>query len=105
MVADQFAIPTQMTSEKPGCRMKENEITAKSRQSIPEIIPTPNVHQFVPKNAQELWSLQARKELVRHHNYGVPPTGSGRGQKALDQPQFTPRSLHTHADRVEERRK
>ena len=103
MVTGQFAIPTQMTSKKPRCRMKENEVTAKSRQSIPEIIPTPNVHQFVPENAYELCSLQSRKELVGHHDYGVPPPGSGGGQKALNQPQFTPRSLNGSADGVEER--
>jgi hypothetical protein len=54
MVAGQFAVPTQMTSKKPRCWMKENEITAQSRESIPEIIPTPDVHQFVPENAHEL---------------------------------------------------
>jgi hypothetical protein len=41
--------------------MEEKKITAKGRQSVPEIIPPPNMHKFVPKNAHELWSLKSRK--------------------------------------------
>jgi hypothetical protein len=65
--------------------MKKNKITAKSRQSVPEIIPPPNMYQFVPKNAHELWSLQSRKELVRQQDFGMPPPGSGRRAEARDQ--------------------
>jgi hypothetical protein len=66
--------------------MEENKITAKSRQSVAEIIPPPNMHQFVPKNADELWSLQSRKELVGQQDFGVSPPSSGRRAEARDEP-------------------
>jgi hypothetical protein len=66
--------------------MEENKITAKSCQSVPEIIPPPNVHQFVPKNAHELWGFKSRKELLWQQDFRVYPSGSGRRAEARYQP-------------------
>jgi hypothetical protein len=66
--------------------MEENKITAESCQSVPEIIPPPDVHQFVPKYAYELWSLKSRKEIVGQQDFGVSPPGSGRRAKVRDEP-------------------
>jgi hypothetical protein len=82
--------------------MKKDEITPKSRQSVPEVISPPNVHQFVAKNAYELWRFQSRKDLFGDQDPGPPPSGSGGGEKAIDQPQLTPGSPNRDADRIEQ---
>jgi len=66
--------------------MEEQKITANSRESVPEIIAPPNMHQFMLENANELWRLKARKVLVGQQDFGVSPPGSGRRAEARDQP-------------------
>lgn len=97
-VGNQFAIPPQLMPEEPHGRMEKNQITAKCRQSVPDIIPPPNVDQFMPKNARELRNLQSGSEPVRQQNFGVEPAGSCRRAEARDQSQFTPRRLNFGTD-------
>jgi hypothetical protein len=62
-VAGQFAFPTEASVGKPNRGVKEHDSASDCRQTVPQVVTTPDVGEFVSQNVSQLAGIQERDQL------------------------------------------
>jgi hypothetical protein len=84
-VAGQFPFLTHTPVGKPNRRVEENESASESCQTIPQIVPAPNVDELVSQNVSKLATVQERNQLSGQENMRPPPASSCRRTQVSEQ--------------------